>query len=163
MRVRDIMQRSAVSLPQNATLHEVIQRFVRNNLECLTVIDAAQRVVGVITLHDLIELFLPRYFELLRDYTALEDKGQLASLFDASFAGLDGGNERLILAADVMRGKLRWIRENDPVLEAASRLRTQACQRLPVVDPDQKMVGTIGESDIILSLLRGSTAHSART
>src|ERR1700690_3955780 len=102
MKVKDVMRTSVIVLPQNATLKDVLDRFLKHHLDSLPIIDAAQRVVGFITIDDLIDIFLPRYYEILRDFSALEDKGQLASLFDLSFTGLERTQEKLILAADGM-------------------------------------------------------------
>src|SRR5687768_17815199 len=113
MKVRDVMRSLVVSLPQNASLREVVDCFVKNHLDALPVLDAAQRVVGLITVQHLADLFLPRFDEILRDFAALEDKGQLASLFEGSFLGFDGTSERLVLAADIMSAKLRWIHQDD--------------------------------------------------
>ena len=157
MKVRDIMRTPVISLPQNSPLDRVLKSFVQHHIDSLPIVDAALRVVGFITMHELIDFFLPRYDVLLRDFGALQDKGQLASLFDAAFQGLDG-NERLILAADVMNTRWKWIQSGDSLLSAASRLRSQKLQRLPVVDRDGKLVGLISDFDIVLAILSGSAA-----
>jgi len=117
MKVKDVMRTSVVVLPQNATLKDVLDKFLQHHLDALPVIDAALRVVGFITIDDLVDIFLPRYYEILRDFSALEDKGQLVSLFNQAFAGLDSHHEKLILAADVMCSKLRWVYADDSLLE----------------------------------------------
>jgi CBS-domain-containing membrane protein len=157
MKVKDVMHTSVMSLPQNASLQDVLQKFVKNRLDAVPIIDAAERVVGLVTVHDLVDHFLPRYFDVLRDFAALEDKGQLASLFDLSFEGMDLAAEKLILAADIMHSKIQWVRMDDPLLAAASRLQLQRQSRLPVVDRDGKLVGMIHDYDIILALLSGTT------
>ncbi len=161
MKVKDVMRTSVVVLPQNATLKDVLDKFLENHLDSLPVIDAALRVVGFITIDDLVDIFLPRYFEILRDFSALEDKGQLVSLFNQAFAGLDSHHEKLILAADVMCSKLRWIQAEDSLLEAAAHLQEQNYERLPVVDKDQKLVGLISDFEVILALLRGTAIPEA--
>src|SRR5882724_6697690 len=113
MKVRDVMRTSVVVLPQNATLKDILDKFLKHHLDSLPIIDASQRVVGFITIDDLVDIFLPRYYEILRDFSALEDKGQLASLFNEAFGGLDTHHEKLILAADVMCADLRWILADD--------------------------------------------------
>src|SRR6185369_10460737 len=156
MKVKDVMRTSVVVLPQNATLKEVLDTFLKHHLDSLPVIDAAQRVVGFITIHDLVDIFLPRYHEILRDFSALEDKGQLASLFNQAFAGLDTHHEQLILAADVMKTDIHWVSAEDSLVEAAAHLQAQNYTRLPVVDRDQRLVGLISDFEIILALLRGT-------
>src|SRR5258708_2486571 len=138
MKVRDVMRKSVVSLPQNGKLREIVNAFITHHIDCLPIIDAAERVVGFITVDDLTDVFFPRYYELLRDLAVLEDKGQIGSLFDTSFAGLDQAQENLIIAADVMNSHLEWIPQEDSLLRAAARLQAQGLQRLPVVDRDQK-------------------------
>ena len=155
MRIRDIMRTAVVSLPQSCTLREVVDAFLKHRLESLPIIDAAERVVGMITIDHLTEVFLPRYRELLRDLSALQDKGQIASLFDVSSVGLGRSDEKLILAADVMATEMRWISQEDTLLQAAARLQDQSAGCLPVVDRDQKLVGTIAHFEIVLALLRG--------
>src|SRR5205807_2007500 len=135
---------------------DVLDKFLAHHLDSLPIIDAAQRVVGFITIDELADIFLPRYYEILRDFSALEDKGQLASLFGEAFAGLDMHHEQLILAADVMRSKLHWVSQDDSLLEAAASLQEQNCERLPVVDKDRKLVGLISDFELILALLRGT-------
>src|SRR5690242_20459874 len=143
MKVKDVMRTTVVVLPQNATLKDVLDKFLKHHLDSLPIIDAAQRVVGFITIDDLADIFLPRYYEILRDFSALEDKGQITSLFSEAFAGLDLHHEKLILAADVMRSRLHWVSQDDSLLEAASSLQEQNFERLPVVDKDRKLVGLI--------------------
>lgn len=160
MKVRDVMRKTVVSLPQNATLRDVVDRFVKDHLDTLPIIDAAQRVVGFLTAQSLVDIFLPRFDEILRDFSALEDKGQLASLFEGSFLGLEDASDKLILAADIMNPKIQWIDQDNSLLGAAAILRAQRLPRLPVVDRDQKLVGLISDFDIILALLRGSRAKT---
>ncbi len=156
MRVKDVMRTTVIVLAQNATLKDVLDKFLKHHLDCLPIIDAAQRVVGLITIDDLVDIFLPRYYEMLRDVSALQDKGQLTSLFNQSFVGLDIHHEKLILAADVMRTHLPWILQDESLLEAASILQSQNAQRLPVIDKDQRLTGLLSDFDVILALLRGA-------
>ena len=106
-----------------------------------------------------------RYYEILRDFSALEDKGQLASLFNQAFAGLDIHHEQLILAADVMSSDIHWVPVEASLLEAASHLQSQNYERLPVVDKDKRLVGLISDLEVILALLRGAptTESSSRS
>jgi CBS domain-containing membrane protein len=161
MKIKDVMRQSVVSLPQNGTFQEVMQKFISHHIDSLPILDAAQRVVGLITIDDLVEVFLPKYYQILRDFSALEDKGQLASLFDLAFTGLERVDEKLILAADVMNSKIQWVLQEDSLLQAAARLQAQNFQRLPVVDRDQKLVGMISDFEIVLALLRGTPSARA--
>jgi CBS domain-containing membrane protein len=161
MKVRDIMRRSVISLPQNGKLKEIVGTFIQNHIDCLPIIDAAEHVVGLITVDDLIDVFFPRYYDLIRDMTVLQDKGQIGSLFDTAFTGLDRVQEQLILAADVMNSHLECVFQDDSLLQAAARLQAQKLQRLPVVDRDQKLVGLISDFEIVLALFTGTSIQPA--
>lgn len=161
MKVHDVMKKAVIALPQNATLLDVVQQFLQHHLDSIPIIDAAQRVVGFITIDRLVELLLPRYYDLLRDFSALEDKGQLGSVFDRSFQGLDGHAEKLVLAADIMVSRIRWVRGDDSLLHAAAKLQNQHYKRLPVVDRDQKLVGLLSDFDVVLALLQGTVKSGA--
>lgn len=161
MRVRDVMDRQVKCLPQNATLREVVNCFVRHYVDTLPIIDAAERVVGLLTVQDLVNYFLPGYDALLRDFAVLEDKGQLAAQFESAFLWPDEAEDRLILAADVMKTNLRWIRQEDSLLTAAALLQAQRARRLPVMDRDQKLVGLLSDFEVVLALLRGSTQEKS--
>src|SRR5437879_6036327 len=119
MKVQDVMRKAVVSLPQNGKLKEIVTIFIQNHIDCLPVVDAAQRVVGLITVDDLIDVFFPSYHELLRDMTVLEDKGQIGSLFDTTFTGLDRVQENLIIAADVMNAHVKLVSQEESLLQAA--------------------------------------------
>ena len=158
MKVRDVMRKQVVSIAQNNTLSDIVRAFVENHISMAPVVDAAERVVGLITVHDLADIFLPRYFDLLRDFAALQDKGQLASLFDTAFMNFDRSQDNLILAADIMKTHIDWVRDDDSLLQAASRLQVQRQQRLPVIDRDRKLVGMLSDFEVILALLSGKPA-----
>jgi len=157
VKVSDVMRKTAASIPQNATLHDVFDQFTRQQLDALPVVDAANHVVGLLTPTDLLDYIFPSFYTVLRDYSAIEDKGQLSILFDAAFAGLDIANDRLILAADVMRTNWVHVSMEESLLSAASRLYGQNIAQLPVVDRDQRLMGMISQNEIVLALLRKST------
>jgi CBS domain-containing protein len=156
MKVTDVMRPAGLSLTQNANLAKVVETFLNYRVDMLPIVDAAQHVVGVITVQDLLDFLFPRFYEILRDYNALEDKGQLSSLFSSAFSGLDLSDNQLILAADMMRTHLIWVGAEDSLLAAASHLFGQRATQLPVVDRDRRFVGTLSETDVVLSFLKGS-------
>jgi CBS domain-containing protein len=160
MKVKEVMRKPVVTLAQNATLREIVQAFIHHRVDALPIVDAAERAVGLITVFDLVELFFPRYHDLLRDFSALEDKGQLSSLFDPSMGGWELTTDKLIIAADLMHTQGPWIFEDEALLAAAARLKSRHQHKLPVVDRDNRLVGMLYDYDIVLAFMRGSTLHT---
>ena len=162
MRVQDLYKASTLSIPLNAPLRDVVTAFFRNRIDTLPVVDAAQHVVGMVRPTDLIDYLFPRFHDVLRDYAALEDKGQLSILIEAAFSSLDLADEKLVLAADLMRSNLAWVSYEEPLLSAASRLFSQNMPQLPVVDRDRRLMGLLSQNDIVLALLQGQHSAPAR-
>jgi len=158
VKVQQMMRQHTVFVPQKASLSQVIDRFVEHHIDTLPVVDEEGLLKGIITVESLSDICLPHYYEFLRDYMALEDKGQLVAAFDQPFKALDEQEDRLILAADLMRSHLRWILEEQSVLQAASLLHAQRCERLPVVNRSGQLVGLLSKNDILLALLGRSQA-----
>jgi CBS domain-containing membrane protein len=155
VKASDVMRKSPIRLAHNSTLQQVIETFIQHKIDLLPIVDAAEHVVGVLAASDLLDILFPRFYDLLRDYAALEDKGQLSSLFNSAFSGLDIAENKLILAADVMRTNLIWVGAEDSLVSAASRLFGQKAEQLPVVDRDRRLMGMISETEVVLALLRG--------
>ena len=162
MKVSDVMRPSNISLVQNASLAQVIDQFVRHRVDMLPIVDAAQHVVGVIAAADLLDFLFPRFYELLRDFSALEDKGQISSLFGSAFSGVDIADNRLILAADIMQIHPKWIYGDEALLGAAGQIFGQRVPQLPVIDRDRRLIGFLSEADVVVSFLKGSSAIPAR-
>lgn len=162
MKVSEVMRPSTAWVAQNGTLTQVVGAFLRYRVDLLPIVDAAEHVVGVISPVDLLHLLFPRFDNILRDYSALEDKGQLSSLFGSAFAGIELDDNRLILAADIMRTNLIWISVDDSLISAAARLFNQNVRALPVVDRDRRLLGLLSDTDLVLALLKGSAAPTPR-
>lgn len=149
------MRRAGVSIRQTVTLKESVEVFVRHCIDTLPVTDHENRVVGLLTIDDLVDIFMPRYFEMVRDYASVEDDGQLERLFGETYVAMAGSEERLILAADAMTLKVQTLQEEDSLLRAAAVFQAAHAPRLPVVNRDGQLVGLISETAILLALLSG--------
>lgn len=151
MRVKDVMRTGVVAVPQTASLRDLLHLFIQHRLGTLPVVDAAGKVVGLVSVETLIALFLPRYDEILKDYAFLEDYGTLEPLFVAQFQLVD--EDRLFLVADAMTPRFLSVEPQDSLLKAAALMHTYRTKLLPVVDPDHRLVGLLSHIDIVLSLL----------
>ncbi|MDF2977079.1 MAG: Magnesium transporter MgtE [Actinomycetospora sp.] len=57
--------------------------------------------------------------------------------------------EVTVKARDIMSRPVVWVRPDTPVSEAAAMLVEQGYSSLPVVDPDDGVVGIVGEADLV--------------
>ena len=147
------MRRGVVAVPQTASLRDLITLLFRHRVDTLPVVDGAARVVGIITLQDLIHIFMPKFHEIVRDFAFLDDFGVLEPVFLSQSQLIV--EDKLFLVADVMNHSPVLIRENASLLEASALMNSGKIERLSVVDENDRLMGIITQTDIVLSLLAG--------
>jgi CBS domain-containing protein len=54
--VRNIMTKQTVTLPESATLDEVVEQIIENNLDCVSIVDPNNKLLAMITVKDLLKL-----------------------------------------------------------------------------------------------------------
>lgn len=155
MKVKEIIFANFPTISPKAGLTELINIFLKERQEILPVVDENKKLVGIVELDDLIKNFMPSYFDLLRDYSFVEDFGTLESAFliQPEIPFLE--EEKLILVADLMKTKVFSIPEETSLLKAASLMNTYKLRYLPVTDIWAKFKGILTYTDLILSLFRG--------
>lgn len=152
MLVKDAMVRNVIAVSRNASIKKLLDIFLLNRIDALPVIDKSDRLVGYVTLDELAEVLMPRYKDIIRDYTYLQDFGRLEQFFEAQSHLLE--EERLILVDDCVNSHITTIRENEPLLTAAAIMQSNNIRRLPVIDKSQHLVGIISLTDILLYLFK---------
>jgi len=120
-RVSEIMARDVPSIAPNASMAQVGALFARLGLHHLPVTDD-ERLVGVISSNDLLQLRIEPLRRSRRN-------GRLQA--------------RHLMTEPVA------VRADASLREAAATLCEGACHALPVVDADQRLVGTVTSTDLI--------------
>jgi len=154
MLVGDVMTRRVVTVIPDSPIVEAARLMVGHNISGLPVIDAAGRVVGIISEHDLLRTRdigegerAPRWLQLLFEGAELpRDPG-----------GLDNRKVK-----DVMTPNPVCVRPNWSLGEACRLIEELGVKRLPVVE-DNRLVGVIARADLVRALaqsIEGATAAS---
>ena len=79
MHIRDCMKRNVVSVSTDTTLGEAVKLLVQKHIGTLPVVDDQRKLVGMLSMADVLELFLPDFVRLIdnvdfvHDFGALED------------------------------------------------------------------------------------------
>jgi CBS domain-containing protein len=148
LRVADVMTRNVVRVHPETPLGELVQLLVGRDYRAVPVIDATERVVGIVTNGDLVERGgLAMRLELLA--TAERDKLQhaLATLM---------ANGRT--TADVMTREVVTVLSDLSVLETARLMAQRRLKRLPVVDPAGHLLGIVSRVDLLRTVAQGYPA-----
>lgn len=146
MRVRELMTTDVVTAHVATPLTRAIDDMIRHGVSGLPVIDDERRVVGIVTEADVIARrgFSPlihgpsSVFEEL----ARHHRNVWRQKVDGCTVG------------DVMSTPVEIVEADASLATATARMVTMSHRRLPVVDPDGRLVGVISRRDV-LRLLHG--------
>jgi CBS domain-containing protein len=148
VRVADVMTRDVVRVRPETPLRELVQLLVGQDYRAVPVVDAAERVVGIVTNGDLVERAgLAMRLELL----ATAERNQLQHVADTLTA-----NGRT--AADVMTHEVVTVPPDLSVLETARLMAQQRFKRLPVVDAAGHLLGMVSRVDLLRTVAQGYPA-----
>ncbi len=119
--VGDLMHEPVPPLRENTRLHDIAERFLKSANNFLPVVDAEQRLVGLVALHDL--------------------KEHLNS----------GEELNAVIAADVMRGPPKCLTPAMLLLEALPVVLQSELRNVPVVNSllERRLVGAIARAEVL--------------
>ena len=153
MQASDIMTRTVVSVVPNTTVSEVAATLIAHHISGVPVVDAENRVIGVISEGDLY-----RRSELSTE----RPRRRWIEFFtsDASLAR-DYVHSHGSKAGDVMSRDVAQVSSETPVSEIAEIFEQRHIKRVPVVD-DGRLVGIVSRGNLVQALAssqpgRGST------
>jgi CBS domain-containing membrane protein len=129
--VSEIMRREFASLREDDRLDLADQVMKLGRIRHLPVLDAAGRVVGIVSSRDLLEASLTSVLE----FEPAERRTFLHS----------------VAVSEVMRREVETVDEETPLAVAASRMIRQKIGCLPVVRRDGVMVGLVTETDLLVA------------
>ncbi|OGP71648.1 MAG: hypothetical protein A2Z73_05700 [Deltaproteobacteria bacterium RBG_13_60_28] len=136
---RDIMTKEVIAVYRDTPLAEVAERMGRGGISGVPVLDADQKVVGVISEKDfLMHMGLEKsqnFMVLVAN--CLKTKKCLALPIRAQ------------IAEGVMSAPAVTVREETPLAEVAQILTAHSINRAPVTDAQGRMVGIISRGDIV--------------
>jgi CBS domain-containing protein len=133
--VKDVMTTSVVAVRENANFKEMVTAMRSRRISAFPVIDAADRVIGVVSEADL----------LLKEAAPALPRGLVRLAWRMTDKTKAGG----LTAADVMTRPAVTIGQDAPVAEAAQRMQSRRVKRLPVVDDDGRLRGIVSRADVL--------------
>lgn len=137
--VRDWMRTEVKTASPSTTISEMVTLMLEQKTNGIVIVDADQKVVGILSSWDIIQYIVPDYLE--------EDKHL------ASFESADTFALRIKQVADdpvskCMTKEVKIIHPDDPLMEAITLLSEFHIRQLPVVDDSGTLVGYLNRTDI---------------
>jgi CBS-domain-containing membrane protein len=141
-RVADVMTGKVVTTHPETPLGEVVRTLLDRDFRALPVVDAAGRLVGIVTNRDLVERGgLSGRLELLSALREPALERELAA---------SGARRRSV--ADVMTRQVNAVGPDVALEQAAHLMATRHIKRLPVVDAKGLLLGIVSRVDVLRTM-----------
>jgi len=140
MLVKDIMTREVLSVRKTASLKEVGEILKSKRISGLPVVDEGDRIVGIITLTDML-----RILDRIYKWKELEKYEP-----EISFGGMFEKEKTDSVVSDFMTKDVFSLSEDDPLEEVMKLMFSKGVHTLPVTK-DGKLIGVVGKRDLVYS------------
>ena len=143
--ISDCMKPNVVSITASASIGQAAALFAVRHIGTLPVIDSTGRLVGLLTLRDLLALVMPDFVRLMEDFDFVHDFGAVETRRPSP--------ETLSRPVrEVMQPPIS-VEQTCGLLRASALLRHHDLLDLPIVNPDGRLVGIASRVDIGTALL----------
>jgi CBS-domain-containing membrane protein len=150
--VADYMTRDVATVAEHTPLSEVIDALVLSPVKRVLVVDADQRVKGIISDVDVLahiqEEGRPGLLRLMADWA----RGKPERLPTGALQTHSG---KARIAADIMNRDVTMVSETTSVQQTIEQMIATRRKVLPVIDAQNHLVGVVGRSDLLRVLLEG--------
>ena len=143
--VGDIMSTSIDSIGPDASVREAADMFYKHNSSYLPVVNDQQRLLGELTVHELLRIGIPDYAVKIGSLKFLTNFEPFEELLR---------REDEIRIRDVMFPPKETLTASSSIIEAALILTKHKRRHLPVVD-GERLVGVLSFMDILNKVIRG--------
>jgi len=145
MKVRELMLRDLTSVDPGDPVHVLVETLDKAETSSIPVTDENDRLVGIISEHDVLAAALPRYMELLHSASFLPNLDQLAF-------GLARIADEPV--SRFMAKQPCCVPADAGDLQAADLMLRNKLRLLPVVDAEGRLVGVVRRVDLFIHVLR---------
>ena len=145
--VKDIMSSPAISVNEEQPLQDVLELLAKHRFSGVPVVDADNKVIGVISDTDII-----RYSQSINIIPLSNLSGWISPYADISdLASVRKGLELLhkTKIGQVMTKKVYTIGEDATATDVAQIMNRRKINRVTVVDNNEKLVGIVTRSDMV--------------
>jgi CBS domain-containing protein len=138
MKVSEVMSTGLVTATPDETVRSVIGKMVMRRCGAIPVVDETARLVGIITIRDILLPLYPNYGDYVHDTIHARD-----------FEEMEGSYGMLLdtTVSELMTPDPMTVSPDDPVLKAASYMGLRNLRRIPVTE-NGKLVGMVSIGDI---------------
>lgn len=142
MKVKDHMTTGVISVGRAANVAEIALLLKKHRITGVPVVDGDDRLLGVVTHEELINIFIPHYLSMFDDLAFLDDLGAIETQTLAQI------EPSLFLAEDVMVADPITVGPETSLMKVAALMANRKLVFVPVVDSDGRVIGVMNRSDV---------------
>ena len=142
------MKREVVSISQSATVLDAVRTVVERHVGTLPVVDDDGVLVGVSTIKDLMNIFLPDFVTLLDDISFVHDFGAI------ELQKLENQPETAQMSITEVMGPPVCVQKEDRLLRTSSLMHKRDIRDVPIVDCDGRLVGIASHVDLVAAFFK---------
>ncbi len=150
MRVKDVMTRDIITVKPSTGIRRIYNIFCEKQIGGMPVVDGENKLLGMVTKTELLNVLIPDYFDMIGDFLFIDDFGALEEKLEST------PTLSLFIAEDLMIRNVISISENASLMKAPVLMNRYNVKRLPVVDSNNKLVGIITRMDVCKALFDGA-------
>ncbi|MFH1594349.1 MAG: CBS domain-containing protein [Candidatus Omnitrophota bacterium] len=148
MKIREAMTKNVVKVAPSTGIRNIYDLFCEKQIGCVPVVNGDNKIVGMVTKTEILDVLIPDYFGMVSDFLFIDDFGALEKKLE-SLPVLE-----LFLAEDLMERDVITINENASLVKAPVLMNKHNLRRLPVIDKDGTLVGIISKMDVCRALFK---------
>jgi CBS domain-containing protein len=148
MKVSHTMKKAVISTTPQTTVLEAAKLLIEKRIGTLPVVDSDHKLIGMITIDDVLDVFIPNYFGLIENLSFVHGFGALEDFQPKDFSEVDEVTVETLMKTPV------FVEETDSIFRAATRLFRHELIDLPVVDSQGKLVGLASHVDVGTAFLQ---------
>ena len=145
MEINKYMKRNVVSIPETSTIREAASVFVKHHVGLLPVVDQNNKLVGVVSLRDLLALELPDFINFVVDVDFVHNFGAVETTRPAA--------EVLDKSIKTLMSPAIRVAEDTGLLRTYALMLQHNLHDMPIVSKDEKLVGVVSRVDIGTAVL----------
>jgi len=154
LKIRDCMTEDVLVVSRETPLKRIIQLLKEHNFHVLPVVEKNSKLVGIVTIDNILNLFQPyssSLGQLLKANPLLDDAIEPEDILLIDVSPELG---KLVVASDIMSENSPTISPEESIEEAYTTMRLRNTDKLLVIDEDKKLLGIVTLFDIILALFK---------
>ena len=148
MQVSNTMKRTVISTSPQTTVVEAAKLLIQKRIGTLPVVDSNGKLIGMLTIDDILDVFIPNYFELIENLSFVHGFGALEDFLPKDIPEITNVTVETLMEPPVS------VEDSESIFRAATKLFRHDLIDLPVVDGQGKLVGLASHVDVGIAFLK---------